>query len=109
MALDWTSVANVLTASGIGAIVGGVANSLIQVWGSKGRDRADIAERLTESADKWLTRVEADNAKLVGQNVKLREALDSVTLVLEQLIEDCSPDKQAQLKRINKKAREALQ
>ena len=111
MAVDWTDIANVLTASGIGAVFGGIANSVIQIWGKKGSDRADIAEKLTSSADKWITRIEAENARLTGENKNLRRALISVTDILDELIDNsqCADESvKTKLKRVNKTAKDAV-
>lgn len=92
MDVGWSDVANLLTASGIGAIVGGVVNSLVQVWGKRGSERANIAEKLTGSADKWITRVEAENDELQHDLREMRHHMNVIGMALDKLRRQCNGD-----------------
>lgn len=96
MANDITSA---LITGGLGATIGSVATTLIQVYSKKGETRAQAANIISGYQSQWIDKLQREN-----QNV--REVLVSVTDILDELIDTDLPDRpdlKAKLRDINKR------
>ncbi len=87
MAVNWSDVANLLTVGGVGAAIGGIAQSVVQLWGKRGQVRSDIADTLTNSAGSWVARVDARNVELSDDIKKYRRALSIVDDLVEEAVD----------------------
>lgn len=82
------SVVAWLVAGGGGTVLGSIVMSVIQAFGKHGRDRADAADLATAAAGRVIERLELEN-------VRMREAILTISDVLDSVIDDLDADAKA--------------
>lgn len=78
--------------TGIGAVVGAIAVSLINIWGKKGESRATAADLVTNAAGGLIDRLERTNERLDKENKQMRAAIITLTDVVDEMITVCDLD-----------------
>src|SRR5690349_16565214 len=102
-----TDLLGALVNGGLGALIGAVSVAAINVLGKKGESRATAADLLTNAGVGLVDRLTKDNVALRRDNQHMREAIITLTDVVDELIPACDlpDDVKARLRDANHKAK----
>ena len=99
---DHPSLIGWLIAGGGGTLIGSVITAFIQTLGSRGKDRADAADKSVSVASRMIDRLEKENDQM-------REALILITDALDEYLDDpANPDVRDKLRAAARKAKRAV-
>ena len=72
------SIIGWILVGGGGSVLGGLASTLINIFGSRGKDRANAADLATSAASRMIQRLEEENTRMRGAILTLTDILDTV-------------------------------
>lgn len=87
-----SDIINTIITGGLGAAIASVVIAVINSFSKKGESRANAADLVTNAAGGLIDRLNQDNKDLRGENRHLREAILTLTDVLDNIVDEMPTD-----------------
>lgn len=87
-----SDIINTIVSGGLGAAIASVVIALINTFSKKGESRASAADLVTNAAGGLIDRLNQDNKDLRSENRSLREAILTLTDVIDEIVDDLPID-----------------